>query len=83
MRHAKVQKRQVNVDPIYTNVMVTKLINNIMKDGKKTVAQTLVYNAFKLISQKYSNSFLSFFKAIKKSLLFIAKFSNCSFISSI
>ena len=65
MRHAKVQKRQVNVDPIYTNVMVTKLINNIMKDGKKTVAQTLVYNAFKLISQKEQDPMQIFEKALQ------------------
>ncbi len=43
MRHKKVVKRPTQPDKIYNNVLVTKLINRIMKDGKKSVAEKLVY----------------------------------------
>lgn len=65
MRHAKVQKRQVSSDRIYNNLMVTKLINRIMHDGKKSVAQTKVYNAFTLISQQDQDPMLVFEKALQ------------------
>jgi small subunit ribosomal protein S7 len=52
MRHAKVVKRQIEADKIYNNVMVTKLINRIMEDGKKTIAERNVYNSFALIAGK-------------------------------
>ena len=52
MRHAKIQKRKINPDTIYNSVVVAKLINYIMQDGKKTIAQKLVYNAFEILAQK-------------------------------
>ncbi len=53
MRHAKVtKKRKIEVDRIYNNQLVAKLINNIMKDGKKTVAQSIVYKTFELMAKK-------------------------------
>lgn len=52
MRHAKVAKRETQPDQIYGNVMVAKLINRIMEDGKKTVAERNVYNAFKELEKK-------------------------------
>jgi small subunit ribosomal protein S7 len=64
MRHAKVKKRQINPDTIYNNVQVAKLINYIMRDGKKTVAQTQVYNAFTLLEQKGQKPLEAFEKAI-------------------
>ena len=45
-RKGHTQKRDVLADPIYNNKVVTKLINNIMLDGKKGVAQKIVYGAF-------------------------------------
>lgn len=45
-------KREVLPDPVYNSILVTKLINNIMYDGKKGVAQKIVYDAFEIISQK-------------------------------
>ena len=45
-------KRDVLADPIYDNKIVTKLINNIMLDGKKGVAQRIVYGAFRRIEEK-------------------------------
>ena len=51
-RKGHIQKRDVLVDPVYKNKIVTKLINNIMLDGKKGVAQKIVYDAFESISKK-------------------------------
>ena len=46
------QKREILPDPIYNNIVVTKLINNIMLDGKKGVAQKIVYDAFNIVQGK-------------------------------
>ena len=51
-RRANVPKREVLPDPIYGSVLVTKLINSIMLDGKKGVAQKVVYGAFDQIKEK-------------------------------
>ena len=50
-RKGHTPKRDVLADPIYSNVVVTKLINNIMLDGKKGVAQKIVYGAFDRIEK--------------------------------
>ena len=51
-RKGYIAKREVLADPIYNSVVVTKLINNIMLDGKKGVAQKIVYDAFDIIREK-------------------------------
>ena len=51
-RKGPVPKREVLADPIYNSVVVTKLLNNIMVDGKKGVAQKIVYGAFDIVNQK-------------------------------
>ena len=51
-RKGYIAKREVLADPIYNSVIVTKLINNIMLDGKKGVAQKIVYDAFDIIKEK-------------------------------
>ena len=51
-RKGFIAKREVLADPIYNSVVVTKLINNIMLDGKKGVAQRIVYDAFDIIKEK-------------------------------
>lgn len=51
-RKGHVQKRDVLADPLYSNKVVTKLINNIMLDGKKGVAQKIVYGAFNTVAEK-------------------------------
>ena len=51
-RRGNVPKREVLPDPQYNSVMVTRLINSIMLDGKKGVAQKVVYGAFDIIKQK-------------------------------
>ncbi len=45
-------KREVLADPIYNSELVTKLVNNVMLDGKKGVAQQIVYGAFDIIAEK-------------------------------
>jgi small subunit ribosomal protein S7 len=66
MRHAKTQKRQAVGDKVYNNKLVTKMINQLMKDGKKTVAEKLVYDAFDMIGkQKNENPVEVYEKALQ------------------
>jgi len=51
-RKGYIAKREVLPDPMYNSIVVTKLINNIMLDGKKGVAQNIVYGAFDIIAEK-------------------------------
>ena len=51
-RKGHTQKRDVLADPLYNNKVVTKLINNIMLDGKKGIAQKIVYGAFERVADK-------------------------------
>ena len=51
-RKGHVAKRDVLPDPIYNSKLVSRLINNIMQDGKKGTAQTILYNAFDIIADK-------------------------------
>jgi len=51
-RKGHIAKRDVLVDPIYNSKLVTRLINKIMLDGKKGVAQTILYSAFNIIEEK-------------------------------
>ena len=54
-------KREVLPDPIYNSVLVTKLVNNVMLDGKKGVAQKIVYDAFAIVEAKESKNPLEVF----------------------
>src|SRR5882672_7641234 len=65
MRHKKVQKRQINPDTLYNNITVAKLINYIMRDGKKTIAQAQVYKAFALLEEKGEEPLKAFEKALQ------------------
>ena len=60
-RKGHVQKRDVLADPLYNNKVVTKLINSIMLDGKKGVAQKVVYDAFAIIEEKTGKNGLDAF----------------------
>ena len=51
-RKGHIQKRDVLPDPVYNSKLVTKLINNIMLDGKKGVAEKIVYGAFERVAEK-------------------------------
>ena len=61
-RKGPVPKREVLPDPIYHNVVVTKLINNVMLDGKKGVAQRIVYGAFETVAEKTGKEALEAFQ---------------------
>ena len=61
-RKGHTQKREVLADPIYNNTVVTKLINNIMLDGKKGVAQKIVYGAFNKVEEKAGKPALEVFE---------------------
>ncbi len=60
-RRGNVPKREVLPDPVYNSVLVTKLINSIMLDGKKGVAQKVVYGAFEIIEEKTGKNGLDAF----------------------
>ena len=62
-RRGYIAKREVLPDPIYNSQIVTKLINNVMLDGKKTVAQKIVYDAFDIIKEKEGKDALEVFEA--------------------
>ena len=54
-RRGNVPKREILPDPMYNSVLVTKLVNSIMVDGKKGVAQKVVYGAFDIVREKTGN----------------------------
>ena len=60
-RRGNVPKREILPDPVYNSVLVTKLINGVMQDGKKGVAQKVVYDAFEIIQTKLGKSPLEVF----------------------
>ena len=60
-RRGRITKRDVLPDPLYGSKLVTKLINNVMYDGKKGVAQTIVYDAFKIVEEKIGQNPLEVF----------------------
>ncbi len=62
-------KREVLPDPIYNDVVVTKLINNIMLDGKKGVAQKIVYDAFAIVAEKTGKDALEAFREAMENIM--------------
>ncbi|MGO5164995.1 MULTISPECIES: 30S ribosomal protein S7 [unclassified Candidatus Paralachnospira] len=68
-RKGHTQKRDVLADPLYNNKVVTKLINNIMLDGKKGVAQKIVYGAFEQVEEKTGKPALEVFEAAMNNIM--------------
>jgi len=68
-RRGYIAKRDVLADPIYNSKVVTKLINNVMLDGKKTVAQKIVYDAFDIIKEKEGKDALEVFEAALNNIM--------------
>lgn len=62
MRRKRAEPREITPDPKYADVLVAKLINKVMRDGKKTIARKIVYNAFEIIRQKTGQDPLEVFK---------------------
>ena len=60
-RRGKIAKRDVLQDPVYNSKLVTRLINNIMLDGKKGVAQKIVYGAFDIVEKKLNQPAIDVF----------------------
>ncbi|HSP48409.1 MAG TPA: 30S ribosomal protein S7 [Clostridiaceae bacterium] len=61
-RKGFIAKREVLADPVYNSIVVTKLINSVMDDGKKGVAQKIVYGAFEIIQTKTGNDPIDVFE---------------------
>ena len=68
-RRGNVPKREVLPDPIYNSVLVTKLINSVMLDGKKGVAQKVVYDAFHIVEEKTGKSGLEAFTEAMENIM--------------
>ena len=68
-RKGHIAKRDVLADPIYNNKVVTKLINNIMLDGKKGVAQKIVYGAFARIEEEAGKPALEVFEEAMNNIM--------------
>ncbi|MDR2672091.1 MAG: 30S ribosomal protein S7 [Coriobacteriales bacterium] len=61
-RRAAAERREINPDAVYNNRLVTQLINKVLLDGKKSVAEQLVYRSFGIVEQKSGQDPLSVFK---------------------
>ncbi|MBC8543247.1 30S ribosomal protein S7 [Bianquea renquensis] len=68
-RRGHITKREVLPDPLYNSKVVTKLVNNIMLDGKKGVAQKIVYGAFDRIAEKTGKDALEVFEAAMNNIM--------------
>ena len=68
-RRGNVPKREILPDPLYNSVLVTKLVNSIMLDGKKGVAQKVVYGAFEIIQEKTGKEPLDVFTAAMENIM--------------
>ena len=68
-RRGNVPKREILPDPIYGDIIVTKLINKVMYDGKKGVSQNVCYGAFEIIEQKTGKSPLDVFKSAMENIM--------------
>ena len=68
-RRGNVAKREVLADPIYNSKVVTRLVNYIMLDGKKGVAQEIVYDAFNIVKEKPGNDPLEMFEKAMENIM--------------
>ena len=68
-RKGHIQKRDVLADPIYNDKVVTKLVNTIMLDGKKSTAQKIVYGAFAQIEEKTGKPALEVFQTAMNNVM--------------
>ncbi|MGI5856261.1 MAG: 30S ribosomal protein S7 [Candidatus Merdivicinus sp.] len=68
-RRGQIAKRDVLPDPMYNSKLVTRLINNIMYDGKKGVAQKIVYGAFEIVNEKTGKDALEAFQEALENIM--------------
>lgn len=68
-RRGNIAKRDVLLDPLYKSKLVTRLVNSIMLDGKKGVAQKIVYGAFEIIAEKSGKDALEVFETALENIM--------------
>ena len=68
-RRGQIAKRDVLPDPMYNSKLVTRLINNVMYDGKKGVAQKIVYGAFEIVNEKTGKDALEAFQEALENIM--------------
>lgn len=68
-RRGKIARREVLLDPVYNSELVTRLINNIMLDGKKGVSQKIVYGAFEIVAKKTGADALETFEKAMNNIM--------------
>ena len=68
-RRGAVSKREVLPDPLHNSIVVAKLVNNIMYDGKKSVAEQIVYGAFDRVQEKTGNDPVEVFETALKNIM--------------
>jgi small subunit ribosomal protein S7 len=68
-RRGNIAKRDVLQDPLYNSKLVTRLINNVMLDGKKGVAQKIVYGAFNIVAEKTEREALEVFEEAMENVM--------------
>lgn len=68
-RRGNIAKRDVLQDPVYNSKLVTRLINNVMLDGKKGVAQKIVYGAFNIVAEKTERDALEVFEEAMENIM--------------
>ena len=68
-RRGQIAKRDVLPDPMYNSKLVTRLVNNVMYDGKKGVAQKIVYGAFEIIAEKTGKDALEAFQEAMENIM--------------
>ena len=68
-RRGNIAKRDVLPDPLYNSKLVTRLINSVMYDGKKGVAQKIVYDAFEIVKEKTGKDPLEAFEAAMENIM--------------
>ena len=68
-RRGKIAKRDVLPDPLYKSKLVTRLINSIMLDGKKGIAQRIVYGAFSIVKEKLDRDPLEVFQEAMENIM--------------
>ena len=68
-RKGYIAKREVLPDPVYQSKVVTKLINNVMESGKKSLAQSIVYDAFNIVAEKTGKNALEAFNEAMENVM--------------
>jgi len=68
MRRRSAEKRDVQPDPVFSDKLVTRFVNNLMRDGKKNVARNILYQAFEIIEEKTGETGIDVFRSAMESV---------------